>query len=366
MSRLISLQEKNNDELMKIFKIFYDSIEENDEIIFDITHSFRSIPMFVLTVLCYARVLKNIKIRGIYYGAFEAPGTDRDGLKTVPIFDMTIYMNIIDWSFAAQLMTDYGNAEMMCKLYEQQKKSVNIEMKKQLSPFERPVNSLQDFTNCIQTSRGKIDKKSTYENSISKAYERFLSSYNDALQKNSTLIEPLAPLFEKVIESTQSFNTKSNLETGLATVQWCIDKGFTQQGLTALEETIKSYVCVKFGLDETNKIHREKIAKYVLNLRAKNYKVSDIQSLIQDNYKNNEKELNEFSIDNYCDIINKIFNNIENDICTASKDIIDFRNDINHFGFSKNTNSYKILQKKLEDGYNKILNIIQSDKTLLK
>lgn len=359
---------KNNDELMQIFKIFYDSIEEGDKIIFDITHSFRSIPMFVLTVLCYARVLKNITVEGIYYGAFEAAATDQDSLKPVPIFDMTMYMNIIDWSFAAQLMTDYGNAEMMCKLYEEQKNLVNDDMKKQLAIFENPVKRLEEFTKCIQTSRGKINDKSKKENSISKSYERFLSSYEEASHNNSPLIEPLAPLFEKVVESTKEFNTKSNLEIGLATIKWCIDKGFTQQGLTALDETIKTYVCVKFDLDETNKTYREKIAKYALNLKAKDYNTSDIPSLIRDNYKNNEKDLNKcnIDIDNYCHSVQRLVVNIENKVSDVSKDITDYRNDINHFGFSAQPYTYNILQKKLKDGYEEIFEIIQNDTTLSK
>lgn len=39
---------------------------EGDEIIFDITHSFRSIPMLAITIMNYAKVLKNCKLKEVY------------------------------------------------------------------------------------------------------------------------------------------------------------------------------------------------------------------------------------------------------------------------------------------------------------
>jgi len=61
-------------EIWQIFQIVYESLGEGDEIIFDITHSFRSIPMLFMVLIGYARLLKNISVSGIYYGAFEILG----------------------------------------------------------------------------------------------------------------------------------------------------------------------------------------------------------------------------------------------------------------------------------------------------
>ncbi|MDD3962408.1 MAG: TIGR02221 family CRISPR-associated protein, partial [Bacteroidales bacterium] len=57
-----------------VFDTIYEQLEENDEVYFDITHSFRSIPMLCMVLLNYAKYLKNITVKGIYYGAFEVLG----------------------------------------------------------------------------------------------------------------------------------------------------------------------------------------------------------------------------------------------------------------------------------------------------
>ena len=130
----------NDEQLMEMFEIIYDRISENDEVYFDITHGLRNIPMFALTILSYARVLKNIKIGGIYYGAFEV----RE-YNIAPVFDMTAYMSILDWATSAELMIKYGNANMMQNTYSEHKGFADIEMKKQLSSFETQLISLRIY-----------------------------------------------------------------------------------------------------------------------------------------------------------------------------------------------------------------------------
>ena len=81
------------------FNKILDEINDDDQIIFDITHGFRSTPMQILVVLNYAKVIKkNVKIKGIYYGAFE----NRDNVTNIaPIFDLSNYDEILDWTAAA-------------------------------------------------------------------------------------------------------------------------------------------------------------------------------------------------------------------------------------------------------------------------
>jgi len=61
---------KNEVELWEIFQILYDKIEEGDEIVFDITHSFRSLPMLTMVFLNYVKLLKKVKVLGIILRCF--------------------------------------------------------------------------------------------------------------------------------------------------------------------------------------------------------------------------------------------------------------------------------------------------------
>jgi len=64
--------------LWKIFDGINSVIDEGDDIIFDVTHSFRSLPVLTLIALNYVKFLKNVNINKIDYGAMEAVGTPRD------------------------------------------------------------------------------------------------------------------------------------------------------------------------------------------------------------------------------------------------------------------------------------------------
>lgn len=354
----------NDEQLMEMFEIIYDRISENDEVYFDITHGLRNIPMFALTILSYARVLKNIKIGGIYYGAYEVRENDIS-----PVFDMTAYMSILDWTTSAELMIKYGNANMMQDTYSEHKNLADIEMQKQLGSFETPIKFITYFTNCIQTSRGKtISGNSKSEGkkeqrSISDAYKGFLRNYRVASENKAYMIEPLKPLFEKVIESTKQFDTESNLETGLATIQWCIDKGFIQQGLTALDETIKTYICNMFQLDENSKFYRDDVSKFALNLNKWTKENRDKTEEIKKKYKSidikNKELMNE---DEYVKLVEKVHSSIDKRLFNISKEVSDARNDINHFGFSNSSEPYDKLQKKLEKRYVEFINIITEKK----
>lgn len=92
------------DDLWTIFNKCIDVFanEESDEniedrkieIILDITHAFRSIPLLIFIVAAYLRQINHIELKHIIYGAFEA----RDSkTNETPIFDLTPFVAVLDW-----------------------------------------------------------------------------------------------------------------------------------------------------------------------------------------------------------------------------------------------------------------------------
>ena len=58
-------------ELWDIFKACEDVVDPKDEIILDITHAFRSIPLLVFIAASYLRQVKQVELKYIIYGAFD-------------------------------------------------------------------------------------------------------------------------------------------------------------------------------------------------------------------------------------------------------------------------------------------------------
>lgn len=72
------------------------------------------------------------------------------------------------------------------------------------------------------------------------------------------------PLFEKVKEKASAFDHPDSVGIGWAAVEWSIDNNMVQQGFTALQETIITFMCQHYALAEDDYLeyhNREHISK---------------------------------------------------------------------------------------------------------
>ena len=64
----------SEEDVWEIFNIVYGKLKENDQIFFDITHAFRSIPLFASTLFNFAQYMLGVEVVSVNYGAFEKLG----------------------------------------------------------------------------------------------------------------------------------------------------------------------------------------------------------------------------------------------------------------------------------------------------
>lgn len=261
------------DELWDIFNIMYDEIQDEDELYVDITHSLRNIPIQMLSVIAYARTLKNVNVAGIYYGAFEAKVQNEAGETEAPIFDLVTFLDILDWSQAASSFVRYGNSDEIKALFDLQK----MKRRSKMADSYKVVNDLYDITQGLETSRGCYvpDKKGVPGGSVLSSYRSYENDYKvmqkkagkqEEAQARKNRIDPLGKLFDVIHDKLGIFDVEDNLAFGFAAIDWAIENKKTQQGFTALDETIKTYLCRRYGLNEYLEKHREGIAKSICNL----------------------------------------------------------------------------------------------------
>jgi len=116
----------NKEEHLQIFAILKDALsnlQNGDEIILDITHSFRSIPLFATSVINYIKTLSDKKIvfNKVVYGMFEA-SSDFNGIT--PIIDISSTIELQNWSNAAFSFKEYGKGSLLANLLEGEPKKV--------------------------------------------------------------------------------------------------------------------------------------------------------------------------------------------------------------------------------------------------
>lgn len=352
---------KTEEELWGIFEQTINSIDTNSDIILDITHSLRNIPIQILVALNYLKLFKNINLDSIYYGAFELgeeiddPLKKDEKIKKAPICNLNIYYELLNWTNAINSFMHTGNSSQIINLYNEVYKDKNAMIFKQgtkdeksnLAALNEVVKSLNNFTQCINTCRGMDNpeiKKNSNLKSISRAANTLYNKLN-TLNENLTFI-PLKYLFNKVKELITPFVNKSPFEIGMETVNWCIRYNLYQQGFTALDESLKTFICDKLNFSEKNykKYYRENVANTILVGINKEISELTIKADNDEDYiliTNSITKLKENS--QFCDLVAKIKEK---------------RNDINHFGYKEfNVADYNKLTSSLKEYYKEFLSI---------
>jgi CRISPR-associated Csx2 family protein len=299
-------------EIWAIFKTVYESLNEDDEIIFDITHSFRTIPMLTTVLINYAKLLKSVTVKGIYYGAFDV----KSDIK--PIWDITSFSELQDWTTAVSSFVKFGNAKGIKELAQKEVLPIlkidgdkNTVIARELFYL---AQSIDRVTDALNTNRGT----ELVEGKIFQTLESNLSNLS-----NQNFIPAFQPIIDLIRKKTEAFNTSSCVMNGFTAVQWAIDHDLIQQGYTMLQESIITYYCTKLELNFTVNKDREKVTSifYALKILM------------------TEK-------------INVDYNHpINLEIASIYESLTLDRNDINHGGFSKSKkpeNLRKDLQSKFE------------------
>lgn len=325
---------KQEDEIREIFNITYDTIQDNDEIIIDITHSFRSIPFIVSAVINYAQALKNISVQGIYYGAYEARDTKTN---IAPILDLSEYANIINWAWATREFVNTGETTSLNQLITAITKPKMIESKcrdmqgKGLDEFSK---GLKKTSRILKLNRGSLI--------ISQ-----LDDFTDRIKLITPYIDQY-PLLEKLLErikkKTSGFKKGeiSNIKEG---IKWCAEHNLVPQYLTCLHEGVITYLCNYLGKDFMNKKNRDLIS-HAVNIR--------MRKIPKEKWHQDAKE--------NLEIVTKVCELIDDEAAKHLNKLYQLRNDVNHYGMLKNAMNIKKLETEavqLKDPIERFLNSIE-------
>lgn len=379
----ISIEDASTqNKIWSVFQAIYSEIEEGDEIIFDITHGFRSIPMLAIIILNYARVTKGCQIGGIYYGAYEA-ARDHNGIA--PIVDLTVYNEILQWTSATEAFIQYGNADQIQMVYKEKMKNISNDEKKNWSGVSKTVAAMKNLADTIATCRGvnadrlsnvgKEKNKTKEKKSIKCAYQGFKREVEKDWSKQTKEIIPLHRLLGQAKENYSQFDQEKDYEIGLEVVKWSIQNNMTQQGYTALEETVKTFLCDIYGMDNTLEKNRDGVIGTMMNViyyfnEKKGFKIKEEEqyqpeirqnmkkyanNYMKSRYRETDEDEDERELSKYSEIVATL----PIEIAMLGHEIKNGRNDINHFGFNMSPASAEGLKKNLESYLNRFENFLQ-------
>ncbi len=204
-------------------------LRTNDELIVDITHSFRSLPMFMMNLLIYLQNVspKKITISHIHYGMLEM----NKELGYAPIIDLKAMMQVNDWITGAYSFSMFGNAYKISRLMENEDKGVS--------------NLLYDFSNLMNLN-------DIYN--IQNIAQRLSAVKN---KEYSTLL-PTLTITPIVNNFVSRFGTKGKQSAfQLKVAKWQLEHKKYAQALLTVNEAIITFVCETLGLDWSDFDNRE-------------------------------------------------------------------------------------------------------------
>ena len=229
---------KSEAELWEIFEAISEVVQEGDEIAFDITHSFRSLPMIALLTIAYLKQVKGVKVQYVLYGAYEA--RDNQG---APVFDLTPFADLLDWLAAAKMFTATGDSSELGQLIQEIQ---NDAYRNREAYGENLPRALKNFGAAL--AEVSHDLLLTRVPNLPKSVSNLIEKQKRASAEVSDWTPPLTLLLDKIADAYEPFQDDS-LPTQATLIRWYLDHNHIVQAMTLAREWVVSYHLHKEGKD---------------------------------------------------------------------------------------------------------------------
>lgn len=321
------LDGKDETEMWTNFETMFNRLEDDDELYIDLTHAFRYLPMLLLVLSNYAKLLKKTTTRFIGYGNFEV----RDKKTNVaPLINLTPLSELQDWTTAAADYLNHGDATLLRKRsYERLQPVLSQSNKRDIGSISlnKLTTNLELFSNGILYNRGKdiITGKT-----ISIIQNILSTEINTPDQVVS--LKPFIPLIKRISQDALGFQ-RDDPQNMLRAAIICFNTNNHQSAITLIQEAIITLMCVRNNLNYYNHNQRELINAALKKAYKQFHNEKDYR------LKSAEKER----------IIDNIIGDglIDKKSCDLFQKISDIRNDFNHAGMKQNPVSSSALENSI-------------------
>lgn len=259
---------KDETGLWQIFQSCASVLEDGDEVIFDITHGFRSIPLLAFLASVYVRSIKNVELIGIYYGAYEA----KSEAGITPVFDLTSFVRLLDWTVAVSHFGETGDARQLSDLL------INTEKEIQAQALPEAPNSLQSLAELLDQLSTGLRVNRPIEVMQEAAH------LDEKVKQARTEVERWAPPFALLLDEVndtfgqfalqnpwESRYYEQHLTHTLAMIKWYVENRQYLQAYTVAREwmvTLAAFKVKANPLDERREIERL-LGKFLKRKRKK-------------------------------------------------------------------------------------------------
>lgn len=236
-----------------------ENLNDGDEIYIDITHSFRSISMFMFLVMTFINELaedRNIKIKSVYYGMLDVMRE----LQYAPVVNLQPLFDLTKWVKGAYILKNFGDGNLISELLSEDEEKEIASQVKQLSDAIN-INNLT-----------AIKQKSTVvHNSLQDRKKSNPFPSNKPFKYLQGVLEKFVKQFRHREENESDFQ--------LRLAEWYFKNNRYATAYITLTEALVTYACEIQELDSSVEDNRKKV-KHLLHQPG--YKKTDLGQMYLD------------------------------------------------------------------------------------
>ena len=274
----------SEEETWNIFEAVYSRLRSGDEIYFDVTHAFRSIPLFSVVLFNYSKFMLGTRIATIQYGAFEKLGARK--AKELPVEERIA--PVIDLTNIARLQ-EYNQIASELKYFGKVKKLKDVIAGDSSALADKAIETLAEGIAELDVHITTINLREIKSGGFIKKFRQNLKK----VTKSNVIDNPIKSILAELNEETRDFVENDDYKNIEAAVNWTVRHDMLMQTYPLAVE----YVIFRVS-EELNRLK----PGYMSEKKFKRL-VGSILGMPQDDYENSRwKE----DVQRYSDIAEKI------------------------------------------------------------
>ena len=248
----------SENEIWGIFDTVYRKLQPGDDIYFDVTHAFRSIPLFSIVLFNYSKFMLETRLKTILYGAFEKLGPAyrvKDlpiDQRVAPVIDLTNIARLQEYNQIASGLKDFGKVKQLKEaVLDGESMSPDYAVKM----LGKSIAELDEY---IATINLKEIKKGS-----------FIINFRNNLKyvkKRKEIVGPISNILDELNKETGDFVSRNDYRNIEVAINWTIKHDMLMQAYPLAAEYIILRVADMFSDIKPPKLRDKQFRVFVSSI----------------------------------------------------------------------------------------------------
>ena len=248
----------SEEEIWSIFDTVYAKLQADDQIYFDVTHAFRSIPLFSIVLFNYSKFMMDTRLVSIMYGAFEKLGPAYKvkelpiDARVAPVIDLTNIARLQEYNQIASSLTEFGKVKQLKDAITSSQESASDQTIRNLG---ESISELDEYIATIDLKEIKNGK-----------FIRKFRSYYKNIRKKNILVKPISNILDELYKETEDFTEESSYRNIEVAINWAIKHDMLMHAYPLAAEYIILRVSDVFTELKPNKLSSKQFRIFVSSI----------------------------------------------------------------------------------------------------